>query len=154
MDENHPKTGGTGDLLQGMREMNRLQEHALDRIGAAARVDAVVGQPVVAGDRTVLPLAETFYAGGYGGGVGTGSTPSESDANRAASSGGGSGYGGGGTAKARPVAIVEISPDGVRVVPVFDWTSLGIAAVATLGALVMARGRMRRARQATELLSS
>ena len=56
-------------------------------------------------------------AGGFGFGGGSGSDPGKGD------SGVGGGGGGGGTAMARPVAIIEVTPDGsVTVSPVIDFT--------------------------------
>ena len=88
----------------------------------------VFGAPVEAGGRTVIPCAAFDIAGGFGFGGGQGD-----DGHGAV--GGGSGYGFGGRTQGRPVAVIEINEDGVRVQPVFDWTRLGIVAVTTAFAL-------------------
>ncbi len=135
--------------LEALQQMTGTHANLIERIGGAARVDAVVGQPVEMAGRTIVPLAETLYMGGYGGGLGSGDTTARQPAaaEPEGQHGFGGGYGGGGTAKARAVAVVEISAAGVRVVPVFDWTSLGLAALATLGALLAARARLNRVGQ-------
>lgn len=100
------------------------------RLEAVARADTTVGTPRIVGDRTVVPLAEVYYGGGFG--LGAGSTP---QASRPPGSGlgGGGGFGG----RARPVAVIDIGPGGVRVRPVFDLTAIGLALVTVvLAALV------------------
>ena len=65
-------------------------------------------------------------AGGFGFGGGSGSDPGKGD------SGVGGGGGGGGTAMARPVAIIEVTPDGsVTVSPVIDFTRILLTVLAT-----------------------
>jgi uncharacterized spore protein YtfJ len=56
---------------------------------------------------------------------------------------GGGGGGGGGGSFGRPVALISIGPDGVEVQPIVDVTKVGIAAIAAVGALFMAWGRMK-----------
>ena len=42
---------------------------------------------------------------------------------------GGGGGGGGGSAQARPVAVIEVTSEGVSVRPVLDFTKIGITAL-------------------------
>jgi uncharacterized spore protein YtfJ len=61
------------------------------------------GKPVKAGDRTVIPVARVFSAGGFGYGAG-GDTPDNS----------GEGGGGGGVLDARPIGFIEVGKGGSR----------------------------------------
>ncbi len=108
---------------------------------AAANVDAVYGEPLHEGNMTVVPCAEILSVAGFGIGQGTGGQAGQAPQT-------GSGGGGGGRVLSRPVAVVEITPDGVNVKPIVDVTKLAIAGMTTWGfmltmALRMARGRRR-----------
>ena len=85
---------------------------------SAARI---FGTPVEVEHRVVIPAAAFDIAAGFGYGGG----------NHPDGGGSGGGGGGGGQTQGRPVAVIEITSDGVRVIPVFDWTRLGLAAIAT-----------------------
>ena len=76
-----------------------------DRLQTAATVKAVFGEPVTAGERTVIPVARVRFGFGAGGGK----RPSEE-----------SGAGGGGGAQATPAGIVEITPTGTSWIPFDD----------------------------------
>lgn len=104
------------------------------RLDAAARADTVVGTPRQVGERMVVPLAEVWYGGGFGLGGGRAGSA------EAGGQGGGGGFGG----RARPVAVVEVGPEGARVRPVVDATQLGLVAVGVLlGAAVRLLARRR-----------
>jgi uncharacterized spore protein YtfJ len=103
----------------------------VDRVGAQTRdglakifgdlsADKVFGIEQV-GDRLVITAAAIERAGGFGFGAGAGSDADQPDA-----AGGGGGGGGGGSGQARPVAIIEVTADGVSVRPVLDYTKIGI----------------------------
>jgi hypothetical protein len=63
------------------------------------------GEPVVSGDRTVIPVARLKSAGGGGFGEGDG---------EGEGSGRGLGGGGGGWIEATPLGFIDIGPDGAR----------------------------------------
>jgi uncharacterized spore protein YtfJ len=102
----------------------------VDRIGAQTRdglkrifgglsADKVFSTQQV-GDRVVITAAAIERAGGFGFGAGSdGDDPTS----------GGGGGGGGGSAQARPVAIIEVTSEGVSVRPVLDFTKIGITAL-------------------------
>lgn len=90
--------------------------HIADRANAAA----CFGAAVVAGDRTVIPVADVMY--GFGVGFG-GSEPHEK-------SPGGHGGGAGGGARTRAIAVIEVAPNGVRILPIEDHTSIRMAGIA------------------------
>jgi uncharacterized spore protein YtfJ len=103
-----------------MDEVARIPEHS----GAAV----CFGTPVTAGERTVIPVAEVSYGLGFGWG---GSSDERG--------GRGSGGGAGGGTRSRAVAVIEVSPDSVRILPIEDQTALrlaGMAFAATTAALV------------------
>ena len=84
-------------------EIDKLFDKAIGEIERMLNTKTVVGEPITVGQRTLIPLVSV----GFGFGVGEGSDPKQ---------GGGSGTGGGGGVK--PVAVVIVDADGVRVEPV------------------------------------
>jgi uncharacterized spore protein YtfJ len=112
---------------------------AFERLDAVARAETAVGTPRDVGERTVIPLAEVFYGGGFGLGGGSGAGAGDASG---AGMGGGGGFGG----RVRPVAVVEVGPDGVRVRPVFDASAIGLALV-TVGLATIIRLWRRPARR-------
>ncbi len=108
---------------------------ALERAGSG---EGAVGPATVVGDGTVIPLIETYAAGGFGGGSGVGTDDG--------SEGSGGGGGGGGFGRSRTIAIADVGPDGVRIRPVIDITGLALPAVSAVAALLLGRRRRRRRR--------
>jgi len=88
------ETAGRADADTGFFE--RLVADLGDRAG----VEAVYGDPVTAGDRTVVPVARVAY--GFGGGSGAGED--------------GEGFGAGGGLSASPIGALEVDPEGTRFV--------------------------------------
>lgn len=119
----------------------------LGRAYEVARADAVFMEPISQGEYTVITASEVSIGIGYGYGGGVGGSPSkeesEATADRALDFGGGGGGGGGGGAGARPVAVIEIGPHGVRVEPIVDPTKMALAFFTALGAMFMMLSRMR-----------
>jgi uncharacterized spore protein YtfJ len=103
--------------------------HSLaDGVSGSASVRRVYGDPVTAGDRTVIPVARIRY--GFGGGGG--GPQSEDDARQ--------GGGGGGGVSATPCGALEVTPAGTRFIPYTDPATPGIAFALgfVLGAALMA----------------
>jgi uncharacterized spore protein YtfJ len=111
---------------------------AFARLDAAARAESAVGTPKQVGDRTVIPLAEVYYGGGFG--LGGGGSPDSATVGAGMGGGGGSspdtgaaggGMGGGGGfgGRVRPVAVIDVGPTGAHVRPVVDVTTIGLALV-------------------------
>ena len=91
----------------------------LKRIFGGLSADKVFAIEQV-GDRVVIAAAAIERAGGFGFGAGSdGDDPTS----------GGGGGGGGGSAQARPVAIIEVTSEGISVRPVLDFTKIGITAL-------------------------
>jgi uncharacterized spore protein YtfJ len=101
-----------------------------ERLGAAANVKRVYGEPFTVGERTLIPVAHVAY--GFGAGSGE----------RRGDESGGEGGGGGG-ARMSPAGVVEVTSAGVHFVPADLLRPLAAAALAgfALGALCM---RLRR----------
>ena len=110
-----------------------LLERIVEKLGGRAGVEAVFGEPIRSGERTVVPVARVRWAGGAGSGA------SEKD--------GASGSGGGGGVAADAIGYLEITPEAADFRPInSSYASPGFllgAAVATaivLRALARLRG--------------
>jgi uncharacterized spore protein YtfJ len=97
------------NLIQGISE---LKEKAGTKM--------VFGDPVHAEGRTIIPVAKVRYA--FGVGMGRGGPGGQESV--------GEGGGGGGGLTARPVALIEISGDDVKVKPIPDVTRLALMGMA------------------------
>jgi uncharacterized spore protein YtfJ len=113
--------------------VQQLLESIADHVSARASVTNVFGDPVVVGERTVIPVAQVKY--GFGGG---GGRPKGEEA-----AGGG---GGGGGVSARPSGALEITPESTRFIKFHDRRATGIALALgfVLGAAVVALTGERR----------
>ncbi len=126
--------------VQTHSEANAL----LEKLVATARPEAVFGQPITQGEYTVITASEvmTGMGVGYGYGGGGGAPSEEKPATEMGLGGGG---GGGGYAAARPVAVIEIGPHGIRVEPIVDPTKIVLAFFTTLGTMFfMLRGMKKK----------
>ena len=128
----------------------------MDRLFETASPASVYSEPIEAGEYKVITASEVSVGLGYGfgGGGGFGDIPSEGqdgnaeEAGDAGKGGGiGAGGGGGGGSLGRPVAAIEIGPQGVRVEPIVDPTKIAIAFFTTLMSMFMMMGQMKRARR-------
>ncbi len=89
--------------------------------------------------RTIIPVAWVVYGYGAGGGNAVPSSGSGAVEESRASSGGGGGGGG----FVQPIALIEVSDRGTRVLPIVDWTRLAARVLAAVLPLVLPR-RSRR----------
>ena len=113
-------------------DIEELVRNIATTIHATATAKNVYGEPVIAGERTVIPVAKIRAAFGGGGGAGrNGDEPKHA------------GGGGGGRVWAVPCGVVEISPQGTRFVPYREPLKLALAVACgfLLGAAV---ARLRR----------
>ena len=92
-----------------------LLEGIASRAASGATVKNVYGDPVIVGDRTIIPIAQVKYAFGGGGGGRT--------KNGAEDLGGG----GGGACLARPVGALEVTRTSTRFIGLDDRLRLGAA---------------------------
>ena len=140
----------------------------LNRLLAVARPEAVFGEPIEVGEQKIITASEVTAGLGFGFGAGGGAAepgeakgaailaqngpsvmPEAEDEEKKTSvdveaGGMGGGGGGGGGASGRPVAVISITPDAVRVVPVIDQTRIALAMLSTLAALFLMLGKLRR----------
>ena len=87
-----------------MKDMEGLFGKAIGEIERILSTKTVVGEPITVDGNTLIPL----FSVGFGFGVGAGEG---NDPKKGAGSGGGTGGGGG----IKPVAVVIVNKDGVRV---------------------------------------
>jgi uncharacterized spore protein YtfJ len=102
----------------------------LEGLRSSASVDAAFGRPQEAEGRTMIPVSTVQVGMGIGFGQGIaeeGAEPQERPDEAPA------GGGGGGAAGARPIAMIEITPDQTIVHPIVDETKVALAGIA-LGA--------------------
>ena len=85
-----------------------------ESLSTRAQVTSVFGDPIVAGDKTIIPVAKIAY--GFGGGTGSGGLEIKTAR--------GEGGGGGGGVGALPVGVFEVGPQGTRFVAVGDRKKL------------------------------
>jgi uncharacterized spore protein YtfJ len=117
--------------LQAPRLTAVTLRRVLARAGGAR---LVYGKPIKAAERTVIPVARVFTAGGFGFGTGT-------DGPLATGEGGG----GGGVVDARPIGFIEIAREGSRFVRIPDpdrpmrIMKMGIALITAIGGTAVGR---------------
>jgi uncharacterized spore protein YtfJ len=113
-----------------------LLQNLHENLAARAQVKSVFGDPVTAGDKTIIPVAKIAY--GFGAGVGTGGLGDTKPK--------GEGGGGGGGVRAIPVGVFEVGPKETRFVAVHDRKkTLGMLMIgAGLGLLFARRKRWGR----------
>lgn len=111
-----PGEGRTGETMTSISSV-------MNNVAATARVSAAFGEAQTVGEQTIIPVAEVMLGMGFG--FGEGSGPEQT--------GMGTGGGGGGGARSRPIAVVLVDQEEVTVKPVFDFTSIALAGIATWG---------------------
>lgn len=102
-----------------MEEIESLFDKAVAEIERMLNTKTVVGEPITVEGNTLIPLVNVGF--GFGVGSGHGTEPQKG-------SGRGGGTGGGGGVK--PVALVIINKDGVRVEPINSGTASVLEKVA------------------------
>jgi uncharacterized spore protein YtfJ len=90
-----------------MEDIDKLFDKAVGEIERMLNSKTVVGESITVGGNTLIPLVSVGF--GFGAGAGKGSDPKQG-------SGQGGGTGGGGGVK--PVALIIINDEGVRVEPI------------------------------------
>ena len=102
-----------------MKEIEKLFDKAVAEIERMLNTKTVVGEPITIDDNTLIPLINVGFGFGVGGGEGT-------DPKKGSGYGGGTGGGGG----VKPVALVIVNADGVRVEPIKSGTATVLEKVA------------------------
>jgi uncharacterized spore protein YtfJ len=106
-----------------------------ENLAGRAQVKSVFGDPVSAGEKTIIPVAKIAY--GFGAGAGTGGMGDTKPK--------GEGGGGGGGVRAIPIGVFEVSAKETRFVAIHDRkkTLTTLLAGAALGLLFARRKRIR-----------
>ncbi len=125
----------------------------MEKLVAVAHPGAVFGEPTTSGEHTLITASEVSVAMGFGFGMGGEGRPGTAEDEGAdgdesqsrVDQGFGGGGGGGGVSSGRPVAVISVGPDGVEVRPVVDPTKIALAALTTLGAMLLMLGKLRSA---------
>ena len=86
-----------------MEETQNLVKTSMEEIRGVLSAERVVGEPIVVGGNTIIPLVSVGFGFGVGAGTGKGGTEKET----------GEGTGGGGGVK--PVALIIVNEEGARV---------------------------------------
>ena len=94
-----------------MEHVESLLKTAMSEIERMLDSKTVVGDPIQIEGSTIIPLVSVGFGFGAGGGTGTGTLKSGEGGE---GSGGGTGGGGG----VKPVAMIIIDKDGVRIEPI------------------------------------
>jgi len=106
-----------------MQDVENLFDKAVAEIERMLNTKTVVGDPITVEGNTLIPLVSVGFGFGVGAGQGT-------EAQKGSGQGGGTGGGGG----VKPVALIVINADGVRVEPVKSGTASVLEKVAeTIG---------------------
>jgi uncharacterized spore protein YtfJ len=95
-----------------------------ERVSGATQVNAVFGEPRVIGSKTIIPIAAAAL--GFGGGAGRCKPEKEDQCE-------GEGGGGGGGGAAKPIAVLEVTEQETRIIPVIDLTKVILASICVIG---------------------
>jgi uncharacterized spore protein YtfJ len=87
-----------------------------------AQTETVIGEPIQAGDATIVPVISVAI--GFGAGGGTGGAPTPGEGTQQAT---GTGGGGGAGISLTPIAFLVVSGDDIRLLPVKETALGGIA---------------------------
>lgn len=122
----------------------QLMQSVLDRLPADVSVRKVFGEPIVSGDKTIIPVAR--IAVGFGGGYGQGqSRPGRSRPDKAMAesiderTGDGGGMGGG--LMVHPLGVIEVTPMHTHYIPLRPgrFVALGVVLGLVLGGVLRRR---------------
>ncbi len=94
-----------------MKHVEEILQAVSEELSGVATGDAVVGSPIALGAVTIYPISMVSL--GMGGGGGEGETQGEAGGKGEKGVGGGSGGG----ARACPVAVLAVTAEGVKVLP-------------------------------------
>ncbi len=113
-----------------MDDIEKLFDKAVGEIERMLNSKTVVGEPITFEGNTLIPLVNVGFGFGVGAGQGT-------DPKQGSGQGGGTGGGGG----VKPVALVIINKDGVRLEPVKSGSASVLEKVAeSIGKAASAKG--------------
>lgn len=102
-------------------------EELLERVGTNAHVRAAFGEPYEIDGRLLIPVARVQMGLGLGGGRGRARPDADAEATE------GEGGGGGGMMSVKPVAVIEVAGERVRMVPIVDVGRIVLGAMLLAG---------------------
>lgn len=108
-------------------DTQHLLQSLMERLTNEASVRKVYGEPIVADQKTIIPIAKVMI--GFGGGYGEGrSRPKKTPVNES-ENGQGEGGGLGGGLAIQPQGVLEITPTSTRYIPLSTgrYVAMGIA---------------------------
>lgn len=109
--------------------MQEMVKSITDSLTASTHVNAVFGEPRMVGRKTIIPIATVGVGFGAGGGEGKHSPDGEGTVQE------GSGAGGGGGGAAKPLAILEVTEEQTKIIPIIDTTKVILASLAFAGSI-------------------
>lgn len=115
-----------------MEHVQQLLSTAMGEVERMLNTRTVVGDPITVGDTTLIPLVSLGFAIGAGGGAGS---------MKAGEAGEGQGAGTGGGGGVKPVAMIVIDAEGVRLEPVAGPASSVLEKVADVVGKVVSEKR-------------
>ena len=119
-----------------MEDVEKLVKTSLGEIERLLSTKTVVGEPITIEGNTIIPLISIGFGFGAGGGTGK---------SEKAAKGEGTGGGTGGAGGIKPVAIIIINKDGVRVEPIKGGAASVLEKVGdVVGKVVERRGEKKK----------
>ena len=115
-----------------MEDVERLLKSSVEEMEKLLSAKTVVGEPLTVDGNTMVPLLSVGFGFGAGGGHGKGQKDGRDE------EGGGSGTGAGGGVK--PVAVIIIDKDGVRIEPIASPSSVFEKVGEAIGTALQKRG--------------
>ena len=134
-------------LAEISKENQEQSLQVLTKLVEAAKPAAVYSKPIKIGDTQVITASEITVGVGFGHGFGSGlqmvgnlevEDPVDGEP------GVGTGSGGGGGASGRPVAVITIKGEEVKVEPIFDTTKIALAFFTMLGSVFFMGAQMKK----------
>ena len=117
-----------------MEEVKNLIKACLEEVERILTTKTVVSDPITVEGNTIIPLVSIGF--GFGGGGGSGTGPKEKGEGTGGCTGGGGGI--------KPVAVIVVNKDGVRVEPIKGtMASLGQTMADIAGKVVEKRGEKK-----------
>ena len=114
-----------------MEHVEKLLKGSVEEMERLLNAKTVVGEPVTVDGNTIIPLLSIGFGFGAGGGTGKG----RKDGRDGEGAGGGTGGGGG----VKPIAVIIINKDGVKVEPIAGPPSILEKVGAAIGAALPKR---------------
>lgn len=102
-----------------MTEVENVIKTTLEEIEKVLSTKTVVGEPIVIESNTLIPLISIGF--GFGAGVATGSGEKQKGESSGAGTGGGAGV--------KPVAVIIINKEGVRIEPIMGSMATAIGRI-------------------------